>query len=100
MFKDCPLGQRRPPGRPRLAAAALCRQTQFTSLLEDLEELVKEDANEEDVTFLHNPHSPTANSNSTGVNFDFNLSNSHQSFSTTKTFSTLTNVNLSFSRSS
>ncbi len=35
--KDCPLGQKRPPGRPRLAAAALCRQRQFTSLLEDLE---------------------------------------------------------------
>ena len=43
-------------------------------------------------TFLHNPHSLTANSNSTDVNFDFNSSNSHQSFSTTKTFSTLTNV--------
>jgi len=45
--------------------------------------------------FLHDPHSQTANSNSTGVNFDFNSSNSHQSFNTTKTFSTLTNVNLS-----
>jgi hypothetical protein len=46
-------------------------------------------------SFLHNPNSLTENSNSTGVNFDFNSSNSHQSFSTTKTFSTLTNVNLS-----
>ena len=44
---------------------------------------------------MHNPHSLTENSNSTGVNFDLNSSNSHQSFSTTKTFSTLTNVNLS-----
>jgi hypothetical protein len=176
--KDCPIGQVRPPGRPRLAAAGLCRQRQFTSLLEDLEDLEEEDVNEEDenvvqtvgdafVTpdppnliinhnfehndysdyvapksgrypddqfpietndsnygsesnldscsstihfaginhisninfdqnaFLHDPHSHTAYSNSTGVNFDFNSSNSHQSFSTTKTFSTLTNVNLS-----
>ena len=38
----------RKPGRPRLAAAALCRQRKFTSLLEDLEELDEEDANEED----------------------------------------------------
>jgi hypothetical protein len=45
--------------------------------------------------FLHDPHSHTAYSNSTGVNFDFNSSNSHQSFSTTKTFSTFTDVNLS-----
>ena len=38
-LKDFPLGQK----RLRLAAGALCRQRQFTSLLEDFEELDEDD---------------------------------------------------------
>ena len=43
--------------------------------------------------FLHEPDINTANTNSTGIGYDFNSNNSYQSFSTTQTFAALTNVN-------
>ena len=48
--KNLPIGQKRKAGRPAHAALALCRQRQFTSLREDLENLSDLDSDEETST--------------------------------------------------
>jgi hypothetical protein len=45
--------------------------------------------------FLREPNTLAANTDSTGIDFDFNSNDSLQSFSTTQTFADLRNVNVS-----